>query len=298
MVSTLNGIELTHPQREIDAGQAVSKMDLSCYYRDVADRILPFLRNRLVSLVRCPSGSDQDCFYQRHPDKHFPKQIRVEEITEKSGKQAPYLRLGSRAGLIAGVQMGVLEYHIWGNRVDRMNRPDRLVFDLDPGRGTGFAQVRGAARDVRRLLLDLDLESLVMTTGGKGLHVVVPIERHNSWQQAHDFTRACARTLAERNRERYVAEARKSRRSGKVFIDYLRNSRGNTAICPYSARRYPGATIATPLSWDELERIEHAGAYDLSNIRARLSGLTRDPWPKAGRIRQRLSRARIEAFEH
>lgn len=289
------GVEISHPDRLVYRGQGATKIDLAHYYVEIAKWILPHLRHRLVSLVRCPEGRRRECFYQRHPADSLPGEFGITTVREKNGKQAEYLQVESAAGLVAGAQIGVLEFHIWGSRVDRLERPDRLVFDLDPGSGAGFARVREAARALRALLQELDLESFVMTTGGKGLHVIVPIERRNSWDDARDFTRGCAERLARQKPEAYVAEAARKKRAGKVFVDYLRNSRGNTAICPYSLRRHRGAPVATPIAWDELGRIERSDAWHIGNIHARLASLKSDPWHGASLLRQRLGKRRMRA---
>ncbi|MDT8449424.1 MAG: non-homologous end-joining DNA ligase [Wenzhouxiangellaceae bacterium] len=292
---TIEGVEITHADKPLYSGKGRTKLDLARYYAEISKWILPHLRQRLVSLVRCPEGWRGECFYQRHPSDSLPDEIRTRTVREKNGERAGYLQIGDVAGLVAGVQVGALEFHIWGSRTDRLERPDRLVFDLDPGSGTGFARVREAARDLHALLQELDLESFVMTTGGEGVHVIVPIERRSSWDDARDFTRACAQRLARQKPEAYVVEASREKRAGKVFIDYLRNSRGNTAICPYSLRRHRGAPVATPIRWDELARLECSNAWHLGNIRARLAALKSDPWRGASPLRQRLGMRRMRA---
>lgn len=287
--ASVAGVRLSHPDKVLFPDQGATKTDIANYYVSVEKYIMPHLGNRLASFVRCPSGRNKSCFFQRHPGQSLPDELETLSIEQKSGEHNEYVYASDLSGLIATVQMGVLELHIWGSRVDDIDRPDRLVFDLDPASGLGFDKVRTAAADLRELLADVGFESFVMTTGGKGLHVIVPIQRHSSWDEAKAFTSECAHGLARREPERYTAKSPKEEREGRIFVDYLRNSRSNTAICPYSLRRHKGAPIATPLGWHELDRIETAADYTLDNIQARLRGLDEDPWQGMFETRQRLS---------
>ncbi|MDT8408454.1 MAG: non-homologous end-joining DNA ligase [Wenzhouxiangellaceae bacterium] len=291
------GVGISHPDKVLFPDQGVTKQDLAGYYVDIEKWIMPHLARRLISFVRCPSGSDQACFFQRHPGQSLPDPLEKLSVSLKSGESSEYVYLRDLSGLVATVQMGVLELHIWGSRIDDIDRPDRLVFDLDPALGLGFDKVKTAASDLHQLLADIGLESFVMTTGGKGFHVIVPIERRSSWDDARELTAGCAAVMARREPEHYTSNASKEKREGRIFIDYLRNSRSNTAICPYSVRRHNGAPIATPLSWDELGSIDSARDYKLDNIRARLGRLAEDPWKKMHGTRQRLSKKTLETLK-
>jgi bifunctional non-homologous end joining protein LigD len=211
------------------------------------------------------------------------------KIEEKSGSTSPYLVIASGKGLIAATQIGALEFHIWGACADRIERPERIVFDLDPDPSVAFRDVREAAREIKAVLEAADLTSFALLTGGKGIHVVVPIERRRDWTDIKTFSRGLARKLADAAPDTYVAEARKSKRKGRIFIDWLRNQRGATAIAPYSLRARQGAPVATPISWRELDSIESAAQFTLDTIGPRLASLAGDPWQDYGRVRQSIT---------
>ncbi len=288
------GVRLTHPDRVLYPDQGLTKLDLARYYLSVADRLLPHLRGRPLSLVRCtshdPGGDAGECFYQKHLGPGFPKAIERVEIEEKEGGTGVYGVAGSAAAVVALVQMGVLEIHIWGARRDRLERPDRLVFDLDPDAGLPWERVVEAARELRGRLDELGLRGFLKTTGGKGLHVVVPIVRRHSWDEVHDFAAALADDLVRRRPEAYVATAAKEKRRGKIFLDVLRNTRGATAVAPYSTRAKPGAPVSTPITWEELTADLRSDRYTVANLPARLAALERDPWEDYAAVRQSITR--------
>jgi bifunctional non-homologous end joining protein LigD len=230
MRDRIAGVKLSSPEKVLFAEQGVTKADLAAHYERVAERMLPLVEGRLVSLVRCPEGEGGQCFFQRHGHKGFPAAMKGQEIAEKAGGKATYLRLDTLSSLIAGVQMGTLEFHIWGSRGDMLEKPDRLVFDLDPDEGLGFGNVKQAAFDIRDELSRLGLEAVPLVTGGKGIHVVVPLTRRAEWPEVKAFARGFARMLADEEPDRYVAQASKARRKGRIFVDWLRNERGATAI--------------------------------------------------------------------
>lgn len=288
---TILGVRISHPDRVLFADQGVSKIDLARYYAAIADRMLPFVADHPLSLVRCPQGPQKTCFFQKHAGDGFPEQIRTVPIEEKSGGTADYLFVHDAAGLIAAVQMGTLEFHVWGAAIDRLETPDRLVFDLDPDAGLPFDSVRDAAFDMRRRLRDLGLESLPMVTGGKGVHVIAPLQRRAEWPAAKAFAKAVATAMAADEPERYVATMSKEKRKGRVFIDWLRNERGATAIVPYSTRARPGAPVATPVTWDELDSLPAANTFHSSDIMSRLD---RNPWAEAGSWRQSLTQTMLK----
>jgi bifunctional non-homologous end joining protein LigD len=273
----IEGLRLTHPEKVLYPDQGITKRTLADYYLAVAHWMLPHVRLRPISLVRCPMGAQKKCFFQRHAGSGVPPQIREIEISgfEESGA---YLYLSDTAGLMAMVQMGVLEIHPWGSRIDRPERPDRIVFDLDPGEGLSFSDVITAAREVHGLLGGIGLTSFVKTTGGKGLHVVVPIARRYTWPQAKAFAKRIAELLAERAPARYLTRISKAERRGRIFIDYLRNDPTSTAIGPYSTRARDGAPVATPLGWDELSPELDPRKFDVVSVPQRLRRLKQDPW--------------------
>ena len=282
-----SGIRLTHPDKVLFPNRGVSKIELADYYDAVAARMLPLIENRPLSLVRCPQGRSRKCFYQKHDNGGFPDAMKSVEIEESSGKIEGYFYAQDKAALIAAVQMGVLEFHIWGCRKDRIERPDRLVFDLDPDEGLAFADVRDAACLVRERLSDLRLETVVMVTGGKGIHVVAPLERRAGWDEVKAFAKGFAGRLVDERPERFTATMSKAKRKGRIFIDWLRNERGSTAIAPYSTRARKGAPIATPVSWEELETLECANGFSLSEVVERLD--QGDPWAEMPTWRQRIT---------
>jgi bifunctional non-homologous end joining protein LigD len=283
----IEGVRLSNPEKVLYPEQGITKHALADYYLGVADLMLPHVRLRPISLVRCPMGAQKKCFFQRHAGSGVPAQIREVEISgfEESGA---YLYLSDKAGLIALVQMGALEIHPWGSRIDRPERPDRIVFDLDPGDGLSFPDVIVAAREVRQCLDAIGLASFVKTTGGKGLHVVVPIVRRYTWPQAKAFAKRTAELLAERAPARYLTRISKAERRGRIFIDYLRNDPTSTAIGPYSTRAREGAPVATPLAWEELSPELDPRKFDIANVPKRLQRQREDPWADMDRLHQTL----------
>ena len=282
------GVALTHPERMLYSEQGVSKRELARYYEAIADWILPYVVERPLTLVRCPQGRGKKCFYQKHWTGALPDAVESVVIREKDGPQ-PYVVIRDLKGLISLVQMSVLELHPWGARIDQLERPDQTVFDLDPGEGTGWKNVKQAAVDVRNVLAEAGLTSFVRTSGGKGLHVVVPITRRNCWVDVGDFAQDIAVGLARRSPDQYVAHMRKSLRGGRVFVDYLRNRRGATSIASYSTRARGGAPVATPLAWEELPDLAAPDQWTLQNVPQRLASLSSPPWDTFDSIRQSLT---------
>lgn len=282
--TAVRGVRLTNPDKVLYPEQGVTKRELAAYYEAVADRILPHLAERPITLVRCPTGRQKKCFYQRHAGSGVPSELREVAI---EGFDEPYLYLRDVEGLIALVQMGVLEAHPWNARIDRPDRPDRIVFDLDPGEGLGFADIVEAAHEVREALSQIELESFVKTTGGKGLHVIVPIERRTEWKEAKSFAKAVGERLAAKSPERYLTRISKAERRGRIFIDYLRNDPTSTAVAPYSTRSRPGAPVAVPLAWEEVVPQLDPGAFTVRTVPDRIAA-TDDPWAEISKVRQRL----------
>jgi len=281
------GIEITHPERVLYAESGITKLALASFYERIAPLLLPHVENRPLAVVRCPTGAGGECFFQKHGRETFPGAVGSVEVEEKNGKDR-YISIDSKAGLVALVQMGVLELHPWGSRNDRLEQPDRMFFDLDPAPDVPWERVAEAARTLRTVLERLDLESFLKTTGGKGLHVVVPLARRHGWEEVKAFSRAVAEELASADPKRYLATASKAQRKGRIFIDYLRNGRGATAVAAYSTRARPGAPVSTPVDWSELERGLRPDSYDVGNLEARLRKRRRDPWESFFRTSQTL----------
>jgi bifunctional non-homologous end joining protein LigD len=275
------GIALSHPDRVYWEDAGVTKHDLADFYKDIWSWMRPHVVGRPIALVRCPDGADGQCFFQ----KHVSAGISAEHIHQVAEKGDKIISIDDLEGLISLVQGGVLEVHTRGSTIEHLDKADRLVFDLDPGPGTGWKDVVAAARDVRERLDGIKLKTLLKTSGGKGLHVVLPI-KPTPWEKAKDFCRAVAEAMAADAPDRYVATATKSRRNNRIFIDYLRNSREATAVAPYSTRARAGAPVSVPIDWSELGSLKGANQYTVDNLPARLSRLRKDPWAGIGRIRQ------------
>jgi bifunctional non-homologous end joining protein LigD len=281
--ATVGGVALSHPDRVYWQDAGVSKRDLAEFYAQIWKWMRPHVVGRPIALLRCPEGAAGQCFFQKHAAAGIATE-HLHLIPEKGDK---ILSIDDLAGLISLVQAGVLEIHTRGTTADDRERADRLVFDLDPGPGTGWKDVVAAAREVRERLARLKLKSFVKTSGGKGLHVVLPI-KPTPWNKAKDFCHAVAASMAADDPDRYVASATKSKRNKRIFIDYLRNSREATAVAPYSTRARPGAPVSVPVEWSELAGLKSAGQYTVLNLPARLARLRKDPWTNIGRFRQVL----------
>ena len=273
----IEGVRLTHPDKLVFPAEGITKRMLADYYLAVQDRILPHLANRPLSLVRCPDGAEGECFFQKHASPGFPDAFKPIRIKEKSGSDT-YLFIEDVRGLIACVQMGAIELHIWGSHNDTLETPDRIVFDLDPDEDIGFAAVRDAATDMRDRLKGLGLETFPMATGGKGIHVVAPLTPKYGWDDVKAFCEAMARTMAAEEPKRYLAVATKAKRTGRIFIDYLRNGRGATAIAPFSPRARRGAPVAWPVSWAQLAKLDSAHPASVETAVAMLKKQRSDPW--------------------
>ncbi len=284
------GVRLTHADRVLYPSHGTTKLDLARFYESIAKWILPHLEDRPTTLVRCPEGAHKTCFYQKHVGYWAPESLRRVKIQEKR-KVGEYLVVDSLASLIGLVQIGILEIHTWNSVVKRLEQPDRVVFDLDPGPGVQWAQVIECARLIRDALHTLELESFVKTTGGKGLHVVAPLVPGPSWNEASAFARAVAETVARANPRRYITSMAKAERRGKIFIDYLRNIRGATSVAAYSTRATPQATMSVPLTWEELSTRITSDHFTIANVPQRLAGLTTDPWAAYRRTRQSLPKS-------
>jgi bifunctional non-homologous end joining protein LigD len=274
----------THPDRLLWPDAGVTKQDLGDFYTAIAEWILPHVTGRVLSLVRCPDGAAKQCFFAKHAWMGFDPAIQLVD----TGDEKPMMAIADLKGLLALVQMSVLEIHVWGSRVADLERPDRLIFDLDPGEGVTWEDIKSAALDMRDRLKRLGLVSFLKTSGGKGLHVTVPIVPDLDWDGAKTFTKLVAQQMATDDPARYIASMTKARRKGRIFIDYLRNGRGATAVAPYSTRARAGAPVAMPIDWSELTSLPSASHFTVKNALARLSKQTADPWAEMAKIRQKL----------
>jgi bifunctional non-homologous end joining protein LigD len=281
---------LTHPDKMLWPEDGVTKKGLADYYAKVAPFMLPYVLHRPLSMVRCPDGVAQlrtapsrsggrpaTCFFYKHPSPEFQGPLQVISIVESKGPHA-YLTITEPSSLAGLAQMGVLEIHVWGATWPDIEHPDMMVFDFDPDAAVDWTELAGAARLMRDVLGQLGLDTFVKTTGGKGLHVVAPIRPENDWQTVHGFCKAVAEAFVATAPERYTANMSKAKRTGKIFVDYVRNTRGSTSIAPYSTRAKEHATVAVPLRWDELAGSVRSDTYTVVNLEARLQGLDSDPW--------------------
>ena len=285
---TVEGIAIAKPERVVYPDAGITRADVAGYYGRVAPRLLAGVAGRPLSLLRCPDGLAGERFFQRHPDAGWDPAVRRIELAEKDGTPGTYLYVENARGLLELVRLGTLELHAWNAPAAAPDRPDRAVFDLDPGEGVALPQVIGAAREIRDLLAKRGLESFVRLTGGKGVHVVLPFAPGPDWATVKAFCETLARGLAEAWPERYVASAPKALRKERIFIDWLRNVRGASSIASWSLRARPGAPVAMPLRWSELAATASGADYPLPRALRRAAGLRRPPWdgwPAAARQR-------------
>ena len=280
------GVKLTHPDRVLwDHG--ITKQGLAEFYESIADWVLPHLVGRPLSLVRCPSGAGHGCFFQKHSWAGLSDHIRREMVRDEGGEEE-VLYINDLPGLVSLVQAGVLEIHPWGSTIADIERPDRITMDLDPAEDVSWPDVIAAATDVRERLRAVRLESFVKTTGGKGVHVVIPLTPQAGWDEVKGFAHALALAMEADSPSRYLAKASKQARRGRIYVDYLRNGRGATAIAAYSTRARPGATISVPLAWNELSPDLKPNHYTIANLPSRLASLKRDPWADIAAVKQVL----------
>jgi bifunctional non-homologous end joining protein LigD len=266
---TLSGIAITHPDRVISETGHVTKGELAEYYSGVAPFILPHITRHPLSLLRCPSGIDGKCFFQRNPGKGLGADVKPFEFSHK-GKKYEYLFIEDEKGLLEIIQMGAIELHPWGARVKAIDYPDRMIFDLDPSPEVPFEALKLAAQDLRQRLRHKGLESTLKCTGGKGLHVIVPLAGKDKWPAVKAFAGSMAEEMVEAAPEAYVATMSKAKRTSKIFIDYFRNDYTATAIADYAVRARPGAPVALPLDWHELETLSSASQFTMKDVLKRL----------------------------
>ena len=283
------GIVISNADRQIFPQAQITKGELASYYEALSEHIMPTLKNRPLSVVRCPGGIDYQCFFQRSKGKGMPKHIHTIAISHNN-KSHKYIYLKQLMGLIELVQMGSIEMHPWGAKIDNIEKPDKIVFDLDPDEGIPFEAVKLAAQDVRHRLDDLGLESFVKCTGGKGLHVTVPIQRRQDWDMVKTFARNFAQQMVKAVPQAYTINMAKKKRKGKIFIDYLRNDFASTAVMDYCVRARPGAPVAVPLHWDELDSLSSASQFSIEHVLQRRAANKLFVYPS---IRQSLTQQMV-----
>jgi bifunctional non-homologous end joining protein LigD len=270
----LEGVKISSPDKIIYDESGITKEEVILYYSKVADRMLPYLSHRVLSIVRCPKGVSQACFYKKHPG---PGSKGIVTINVPAGKDEleEYFYIEDKTGLISEAQMGTLEFHIWGSRIDNLERPDLMVFDLDPDEGMDIDRVRQGVVDLKSILDELKLNSYLKTSGGKGYHVLVPLKPAGDWDRFHGFAKQVAEVMENKWPDRYTSNVRKANRKGRIFIDWIRNARGATSIAPYSLRARKGAKVSMPVSWDELYAVAPDG-INMKDALLRIEG--KDPW--------------------
>jgi len=281
------GVKITHPDRMVYPEAGITKRALAEYYEAAEPWILPHVKDRPLTLIRCPDGWNGQCFFQKHLDKKSPRSVKPVPL-EENGEEKYYVAVDSLAGLMYFVQMGVLEFHPWGAKIDNLDSPDRMIFDLDPDPSVAWPKVIETARLLRELLEMLELKAYVKTTGGKGLHVVVPLQRRNDWGEVKGFSRTIVEKLVEVQPKSYTSSASKAGRKGKIYLDYLRNAKGANAVAAYSTRAKPGGPISVPVTWEELESGIQSDAFNLTNISERLRS-AHDPWKDFDKVRQSIT---------
>jgi bifunctional non-homologous end joining protein LigD len=284
--NTIAGITITHPEKIFFPDAKVTKLQLAQYYAAVSSRMLPYIKNRPLNILRCPNGIQQQCFLQRHLSEKSPPALKKIKMRINQENFIGFT-VENQAGLISLVQLGSVEIHCWGETYPRIGFPDQIVFDLDPPEKINWTALVNTAKLLRKVLADFKLKSFVKTTGGKGLHVVVPIKPIYSWEQIHAFSKALAETLVKMQPDKLIATATKSKRQNKIFIDYLRNSQVASAVAPYAVRARKGAPVAMPLAWAELSKISAANHFTVKNCAKQLA--KKDPWQDFFKLEQTLS---------
>lgn len=280
----IGGIKISNPDKMIYEKPEIKKLDVVRYYAQVAERMMPYVGNRILSIIRCPKGITEPCFFKKHPIKKSKGVVNI-PIANSNGKKEDYFYIENAIGIISEVQMGTLEFHVWGSRIDNLEKPDMMVFDLDPDEGMELEQVRQGVRDIKSVLDSLSLISYLKTSGGKGYHIVVPFVPSADWNAFHDFAKRVAQVMTEKWPNFYTDNIRKARRKGRIFIDWARNGRGATSIAPYSLRARTGATVSMPILWEELDTIAPNG-IDMNNALLRIK--QNDPWKDFYKTEQEL----------
>lgn len=282
-----SSVAISNRDRVIFPEGKLTKGQLADYYAQVAPVMLPWVGSRPISLVRCPQGRAKKCFFQKHDAGSFGDAVRHVAIREKDGHDEPYLYIDTADGLLTCVQMGTIEFHGWGSRIEDVEKADRLVFDLDPDVGLDFENVRTAAFQFRDILKSIGLETFPMLTGGKGVHVIAPLVPDAEWSEVKDFAHRLAQAVAQNDPEHFTAALPKAQRKGRIFVDYLRNQRGATAVMPFSARAREGAPVAVPITWKEMETIDkpsHWSILDAAELVKRAGSRALSGWGRADQV--------------
>jgi bifunctional non-homologous end joining protein LigD len=283
------GVRISHPDRVIDKSTGTRKIDLVQYYESVADWMLPHLQDRPVSLVRAPEDIGGELFFQKHSQK-----LSIPNVTQHPGldpDHPPLITVETIKALVGAAQMGTVEFHTWNAVAANIEKPDRVVFDLDPDAALGWERMIEAAQLTRSLLEELGLTSFCKTSGGKGLHVVVPLAKQAGWDEVKNFSQAVAQHMATMLPKYFSAKMGAQNRKQKIFIDYLRNNRGSSTVAAFSARARPGLGVSVPLAWDEVEATTGGDQWNIENLHERLAGLKSDPWADYAKTRQRITAA-------
>jgi len=290
---TVAGIKLTNSDKLLYPEAGITKRDLALYYEAIGEWIIPHLRNRPLTLLRCPNGWNEECFYQKHADHSVADVIERVTVQDSDGP-ASYMMANSVSALVAITQMGTLELHPWGSRTPKLGFPDRIVFDFDPDEVLEWKKITEAVNLLKTLLDTLGLRGFLKTTGGKGLHVVIPIEPTLPWKHIKGFSQAIAELFVRTFPDRFTAKLLKVSRRGKLFIDYLRNGEGSTAVAPYSVRAKANAPVSTPIDWAEIARDVRFDYFNVKNVPSRLKRLKREPWEEFMKTRQSITKTMME----
>lgn len=289
MPAATTSLPITHPAKVLDVASGLTKQMLAEYYLAVAERMLPHVADRPLSIVRCPDGIGGQVFYQKHTGMGMPDGVKSVTVpNRKTGKREEFLTIDSADGLVGMAQMGVLEIHPWGSRNESLEQPDRIIFDLDPDEAIAWKPLAGSAEELRTRLKRMGLVSFLKHTGGKGLHVVVPIKAEHTWPTVKEFAHALVLQMEKEQPNLYVTKMTKAIRKGRIYLDYLRNEREATSIAPFSPRARVGAPAAVTMSWSELES-KAAPSYRVADFEQWKSRLTRDPWKEMEKTRQGLT---------
>ncbi|HEX2977982.1 MAG TPA: non-homologous end-joining DNA ligase [Candidatus Babeliales bacterium] len=281
-------VEISHPEKILFAPTKITKGDLINYYFDIADYMIPYMKDHPLTMVRYPNGIKHDGFYQKDSPEYFPQWIKRVSVKKQEGGVTHYVVCNNQATLIYLANQNCITPHLWLSKYDKLENPDRMIFDIDPSI-KDFQVVKEAAWIVKKELDRLGLKSFVMTTGAHGLHVTVPLNRRATFDEVKEFARAIAEKIAEDNPKTITTELNIKKRGRRTFIDYLRNGFGATAVAPYAVRPIAGAPVATPLSWQELDKIKSAQQFTIKNIFKRLDSI-KDPWKDFFKVRQSIKK--------
>jgi bifunctional non-homologous end joining protein LigD len=289
-------VRLTHPDKVLDVESQLTKQQLADYYWEISGHMLPYLADRPISLVRCPDGSEKPCFYQKHVNHLLPPGIIAVDVPDKkTGKIEPYITLSTAEALAGLAQIGVLEVHPWGSCNEDLEHPDRIILDLDPDPAIPWPRLAQSAAEIRKRLRKLGLDSFLKSTGGKGLHIVMPIVAEYDWTIIKQFAHAFVLQIEKDEPDLYLTKMTKSARKDRIFLDYLRNERGATAVAAFSPRARAGAPVSVPLSWAELKSAERS-VFRVADFAEWKPRLKRDPWKQFLKVRQHITPKLLQQF--